>query len=89
MQTVTLGIPTRRPTGPLAKVTDALRHGSTTPAAIARTSGLSLSTVEASLDHLERMGRIDRAVMASACPTGGCGSCTLGADGGPACGTRH
>lgn len=61
--------------------------GAGTIPAIANVTGLDGATVEAALDHLQRLGVLERRVMGSACPEGGCSTCPQGTPGGtPDCG---
>ncbi|WP_199849550.1 FeoC-like transcriptional regulator [Blastococcus sp. Marseille-P5729] len=73
--------------GPLTAVSEAIAHGAVSRADIARRAGLDPSVVDASLDHLIRMGRITTEQLSSGCPDGGCGGCPSGkADGSAGCG---
>ncbi len=69
--------------GPLTAVLNAYREGAVTHAEASRATGLSLDVVGASVDHLVRMGRLDRQVLTFGCPASGCGSCAL------ACGAQR
>ena len=53
--------------------------------AIAAATGLSRSTVDAAIDHLERTGSLRRERMASSCPSSGCGGCAHAGGDGSAC----
>ncbi|MDK4279863.1 MarR family transcriptional regulator [Corynebacterium accolens] len=55
---------------PTDKVKEAIRGGHSTPADIARATGLGQGTVEVILAHLEHSAQL------VPCPTGGCGSCS-------------
>ncbi|TWT26895.1 MarR family transcriptional regulator [Corynebacterium canis] len=69
---------------PLTAVRDAFQHGALTVAEIAKDTGLTRSTVSAALQHLERMGHIQRRREAMSC-SGSCGGCnedTCGTTGG-------
>ncbi|WP_052462602.1 FeoC-like transcriptional regulator [Nigerium massiliense] len=73
--------------GPLHQVLDAFEAGVSSKAEIAQRTGLSADVVDASVDHLVRMGRIEARELAMGCPGGGCSSCASGtADGAPGCG---
>lgn len=61
--------------GPLSMVADAIASGAVTARAIELMTGLEASTVAAALEHLERMGRVDRTLSQASCPSGGCRSC--------------
>lgn len=75
------------PAGPLRAVLAAIRAGAGTIAAIATVTGLHAGTVEAALDHLQLLGVLERRVMGSACPEGGCSTCAQGTpEGIPDCG---
>lgn len=63
--------------GPLTAVLDAYRAGAVTDAEASRATGLSLDVVGAAVDHLVRMGRLERQVLTFGCPSSGCGSCPL------------
>ena len=52
---------------------------------IAAATGLSRSTVDAAIDHLERTGSLRRERMASSCPSSGCGGCAHAGGDGSAC----
>jgi hypothetical protein len=49
-------------------------------------TGLRRDVVDAAIEHLLRMGRLDAHELAVGCPDGGCGSCASGAGDAPACG---
>ncbi|MFL0446206.1 FeoC-like transcriptional regulator [Corynebacterium xerosis] len=70
---------------PLAAVRSAIADGVTSRSAIAAATGLSRSTVDAAIDHLERTGSLRRERMASSCPSGGCGGCAHAGGDGSAC----
>ena len=73
--------------GPLRAVRDAIISGAGTIPAVTAVTGLDAATVEAALDHLQLLGVLERRVMGSACPEGGCATCAQGApDGTPDCG---
>lgn len=73
--------------GPLRQVLAAFASGASSLDAISRATGLSRSSVDAAVDHLVRMGRIEARELAAGCPDGGCGSCASGsADGDAGCG---
>lgn len=73
--------------GPLSLVSQALANGASSRADIAARTMLDPSVVDASLDHLIRMGRIKTEQLGSGCPDDGCGGCASGkADGSAGCG---
>ncbi len=74
---------------PLKAVLAALTDGAGFRAAIAASTGLRRDVVDAALEHLVRVGRVDAKEMATGCPGGGCGSCASGVDDGPGCGATH
>lgn len=71
---------------PLRAVLDAFAAGAHTRAELARATGLRPDVVDAALDHLVRMGRVQAKELSTGCPTGGCGSCASGNAGAPGCG---
>ncbi|WP_409484962.1 FeoC-like transcriptional regulator [Arsenicicoccus dermatophilus] len=74
--------------GPLRQVLVALESGAGSLDQVARSTGLPRSSVDAAVDHLVRMGRLDARELASGCPDGGCGSCASGTvDGVSGCGS--
>ncbi|QGS35957.1 hypothetical protein FOB82_11325 [Corynebacterium xerosis] len=70
---------------PLAAVRSAIADGVTSRSAIAAGTGLSRSTVDAAIDHLDRIGSLRRERIASSCPSGGCGGCAHAGGDGSAC----
>jgi hypothetical protein len=71
---------------PLRAVLDALQDGAHSRAELAHRTGLRSDTVDAALEHLVRMGRLDVGELSTGCPSGGCGSCPSGVDDAPGCG---
>lgn len=71
---------------PLRSVLDAFDAGARSRADIARHTGLRPGTVDAAIEHLVRMGRLEARSLTSGCPGGGCGSCASGVDDAPGCG---
>lgn len=67
--------------GPLSRVHRAVVEGARTRVDIVQVTGLDPEVVDASLDHLVRMGRLDRERLASGCASGGCGSCASSSGG--------
>lgn len=73
--------------GPLSEVLAALRGGATSLTEVASITGLSRSLVDAAVDHLVRLGRIDAKELSMGCPSSGCGGCASGtAEGQAGCG---
>jgi hypothetical protein len=73
---------------PVTAVRDAIAAGATSRPDIARRTGLTVSTVDATIDFLERSGRLRRERLASSCPGGSCACCSLAhpdAHGEPCC----
>jgi FeoC like transcriptional regulator len=73
-------------TSPLRATLAALDAGASSRADIARRTGLRADVVDAALDHLVRLGRVEARELAIGCPSGGCGSCASGVDDAPGCG---
>lgn len=72
---------------PLSAVLRAFREGATTLHDISEQTGLPMGTVNAAIDHLISMGRIEAKQLAVGCPSGGCATCATGNDDGtPGCG---
>jgi hypothetical protein len=74
-------------TTPLRSVLDAFRSGARSRADLGRVTGLRPDVVDAAVDHLVRIGRLEARQLATGCPGGGCGSCASGVDGSPGCGS--
>ncbi|WP_289032688.1 FeoC-like transcriptional regulator [uncultured Arsenicicoccus sp.] len=73
--------------GPLQQVLAAFGSGARSLDEISRRTGLSRASVDAAVDHLVRMGRVEARELAAGCPDGGCGTCASGsADGDAGCG---
>lgn len=73
--------------GPLSDVLAALQGGATSLTEVASVTGLSRGVVDAAVDHLVRLGRIDAKELSMGCPASGCGGCASGtADGRAGCG---
>lgn len=60
---------------PLSAVLAAVEEGVRSLDAVAERTGLTRSTVEAAVEQLGRMGRLDVQTLSIGCPDGGCGSC--------------
>lgn len=74
--------------GPLSQVLGALTDGVGSLAEVARRTGLRPEVVQASVDHLVRMGRLEADELSAGCPTGGCGTCPVASADGGRCGSR-
>jgi hypothetical protein len=72
--------------GPLRAVLAAFERGVASLDEVARATGLPRELVDASVDHLVRMGRIRAEELSVGCPDGGCGSCASGAGESAGCG---
>ncbi|MDO5534570.1 MAG: FeoC-like transcriptional regulator [Propionibacteriaceae bacterium] len=73
--------------GPLSAVLGAFADGAHSLADVSARTGLPSDVVQASVDHLVRLGRLEARELAMGCPSSGCGSCaSASADGGPGCG---
>lgn len=71
-------------------VTQAMRDGARSRAEIRQAMGLSSSTVDAIIHHLERTGRLSLEELGSACAGGQCSSCVAAqANGGATCPGRN
>lgn len=71
---------------PVSLILDATRRGATTRAQIAARTGLDPLVVDASVDHLLRLGLVASPALRSGCAAGGCGGCAA-ASGCPSSGT--
>ncbi len=72
--------------GPLTQVLDAFGAGVSSLSEVAARTGLGRDVVQASVDHLVRLGRLDARELAVGCPAGGCGTCASGVGDAPGCG---
>jgi hypothetical protein len=70
--------------GPLRAVLAAFDDGAASLDEVARMTGLSRELVDAAVDHLVRMGRMQAKALTVGCPDGGCGTCASGSPGGTA-----
>ena len=61
--------------GPLSAVLAAFESGARTLAEVADRSGVSSDVVQASVEHLVRLGRLESRELAMGCPSSGCGGC--------------
>ena len=73
---------------PMEAVTTAIRDGARSRAEIRDTTGLSGSTVDAIIHHLERTGRLTLEELGSACAGGSCDSCIAAKASGATCACR-
>jgi hypothetical protein len=71
---------------PLRSVLGAFEGGARSRADVCTTTGLRRDVVDAAIEHLLRLGRLDAAELTVGCPDGGCGSCASGAGNAPGCG---
>lgn len=70
--------------GPLSQVFEAIASGAGSRTDIVDRTGLAADVVDAAIDHLQRMGRLEAETLGSGCPTEGCGSCPSGTAAGKA-----
>jgi hypothetical protein len=73
-------------TSPLRSVLAALDDGARSRSEVCDRTGLRRDVVDAAIEHLLRMGRLDARELTSGCPDGGCGSCASGVGSAPGCG---
>jgi FeoC like transcriptional regulator len=73
-------------TSPLRSVLTAFEDGARSRADVCTATGLRRDVVDAAIEHLLRMGRLDARELAVGCPSGGCGSCASGVGDAPGCG---
>lgn len=71
---------------PLRSVLAAFAGGAHSRADVARASGLRADVVDAAIEQLVRMGRLEAKELSMGCPGGGCGSCATGIGDVPGCG---
>jgi hypothetical protein len=62
---------------PVSLVLDASRRGATTRSQLAARTGLDPLVVDASVDHLLRLGLLASPVLQSGCAAGGCHGCAV------------
>ncbi len=60
---------------PLTAILRAFEEGASSPAEVARRTGLTMDTVSAGLAHLVRVGRLAAEEFSLGCPPQGCGGC--------------
>ncbi len=63
--------------GPLRRVLAAIEGGAGSLADIERATGLDRDVVEASVDHLIRIGRLETRPLALGCDAAGCSECAV------------
>lgn len=73
---------------PMQAVVAAIRDGARSRADIRRATGLTDSTVDAVVHHLERTGHLTLEELGSSCAGGNCGSCIAAAANGMTCADR-
>lgn len=66
--------------GPLSRVLKAISGGAASLAEISTHAGLPRDSVEAAVEQLVRMGRLEATRLTAGCPDGGCGACASGHD---------
>jgi hypothetical protein len=71
---------------PLRSVLTAFEDGARSRTDVCTTTGLRRDVVDAAIEHLLRMGRLDAQQLTVGCPDGGCGSCASGHGDAPGCG---
>ncbi|WP_175935661.1 hypothetical protein [Corynebacterium sp. Marseille-P4321] len=74
-----------QPKRPMEAVVAAIESGARSRAEIRRTTGLTESTVDAVIGHLERTGRLTLEELGSSCAGGNCNSCIAAAANGMTC----
>ncbi|GAB2465791.1 hypothetical protein GCM10027265_13990 [Jatrophihabitans fulvus] len=67
-------------------VLDAFAGGAASRHDVCARTGLSRDVVDAAIEHLVRMGRLEARELTVGCPDGGCGSCAPGHGSSPGCG---
>jgi hypothetical protein len=71
---------------PLRSVLGAFEDGARSRAGVCDRTGLRRDVVDAAIEHLVRMGRLEARELTGGCPDGGCGSCASGSGDAPGCG---
>jgi hypothetical protein len=71
---------------PLRSVLEAFSGGAGSRVEIAARTGLRPDVVDAAIEHLVRIGRMEAKELSTGCPAGGCGSCASGVGDAPGCG---
>jgi hypothetical protein len=72
---------------PLRSVLAAFEDGARSRSEVGTRTGLRRDIVDAAIEHLLRVGRLDARELTVGCPDGGCGSCASGAGDAPGCGS--
>ncbi len=62
---------------PLTAILSAFEEGASSPAEVARRTGLTMDTVSAGVAHLVRIGRLAAEEFSLGCPPQGCGGCVV------------
>ena len=71
---------------PLRSVLTAFEDGALSRSEVCDRTGLRRDVVDAAIEHLLRLGRLDARELAIGCPDGGCGTCAAGSGDAPGCG---
>jgi hypothetical protein len=71
---------------PLRSVLTAFEEGAASRSDVCARTGLRRDVVDAAIEHLLRLGRLDARRLSTGCPDGGCGSCASGSGEAPGCG---
>jgi hypothetical protein len=71
---------------PLRSVLGAFEDGARSRAEVGIRTGLRRDVVDAAIEHLLRIGRLDARELTAGCPDGGCGTCASGVGEAPGCG---
>ena len=71
---------------PLRSVLTAFETGARSRTEVCDHTGLRRDVVDAAIEHLLRMGRLDARELTVGCPDGGCGGCASGSGDAPGCG---
>jgi hypothetical protein len=71
---------------PLRSVLTAFETGARSRTEVCDRTGLRRDVVDAAIEHLLRMGRLDARELTVGCPDGGCGGCASGSGDAPGCG---
>lgn len=74
---------------PLRSVLAAFAGDATSLADVQVATGLRADVVEAAVEQLVRLGRLDREQVGAGCTTGGCGGCGSAPDAGGSCGSAR
>lgn len=74
---------------PLRAVLDAFGREATSLADVQAATGLRADVLEAAVEQLVRLGRLDREQVGAGCTTGGCGGCGSSPESGGSCGSAR